>query len=117
MYNPECNPDDDKIKLDCSNPSQVTVLGDYTFNSGTGTGYLGVGSLQLEPTGMDPSAVVEKVNSSPEDTKGGAAVKQEDGASKGSKGGGEQAATQEDGAKGADGATKGRRRRVQNTMF
>jgi hypothetical protein len=138
VYNPECDSDDDRIKIDCSNPSQVTVLGDYTFNSGTGSGYIGVGSLHLEPTDAQ-NFVLEKVDAAPTDangaskgSKGGeSAATQDAGASKGgkgetsvtqdagtSKGGGETAATEDAGAsKGADGAVKGRRRRAQNKLL
>jgi hypothetical protein len=132
VYNPECDSDDDKIKIDCTNPSTVTVLGDYTFTSGTGLGYIGVGSLHLESTDAQPPAVVEKVNTAPADANGETAAAQDAGAPKGGhgetaaaqdagapKGGhGETAAAQDDGEpKGADGATKGRRRRVQNKLL
>jgi outer membrane biosynthesis protein TonB len=46
-FDPNCGTDDSRIDIDCSNPSRVIVMGDYTFNSATGEGFVDIESLQM----------------------------------------------------------------------
>jgi len=57
----DCSSDDDRIQVDCTNPSQVTVMGKYTFNYGTGDGST-MGTLQLNAA---DAAATQKVNEVP----------------------------------------------------
>ncbi len=47
VFDPNCGSDDSRIDIDCSNPSRVVVMGDYTFNSATGEGFVDIESLQM----------------------------------------------------------------------
>eukprot|EP00590_Aulacoseira_subarctica_P006095 CAMPEP_0172416580 /NCGR_PEP_ID=MMETSP1064-20121228/3094_1 /TAXON_ID=202472 /ORGANISM="Aulacoseira subarctica , Strain CCAP 1002/5" /LENGTH=264 /DNA_ID=CAMNT_0013154373 /DNA_START=73 /DNA_END=867 /DNA_ORIENTATION=- len=86
IVNTECNPDDDRLEIDCVNPSQVTIMGDTTFNSATGT-FIGAtgdvlvaNNMTLQPAGADAAAMAAAQKASPADNSAGGATKAGDAA-------------------------------------
>jgi hypothetical protein len=47
IFDPNCGCNDSWIGIDCFIPSRVIVMGDYTFNSATGKGFVNFESLQM----------------------------------------------------------------------
>jgi hypothetical protein len=77
VYMAECSSDDSRIEIDCTNPSDVKVLGDYSFSSGTGTGYSGPQStmaLDIGAVQKNSAAVTDDVGTDDVGEKNSAAV-------------------------------------------